>query len=220
MNGFESVEHSYSTELIRKGIHISSLSIPLVYYYLTRETALMILIPITLAFAVTDILRLFHPASGRLYERAFGFLLRKHEQNTQGRKLTGATYVLLSATICVAVFPKVIVITSFAILIISDTMAALIGRRFGKHRFLTKSLEGSTAFFVSALLVVAIAPKIAYLPVEYFAGAAAALTATIVEATALPVDDNLSIPLSAGAVMWGLYALFLPALDLYSMGIV
>jgi dolichol kinase len=217
MSVLENVEKSYTTELIRKGIHLASLSIPVVYNFVTRETGLAILIPVTLAFVLTDILRLYHPASGRLYERLFGFLLRKHEQNTQGRKLTGATYVLLSAVMCVWLFPKVVVITAFTILIISDSMAALVGRRYGKHRFLSKSLEGSAAFLISALVVVAVAPKIIYAPGEYLVGAVAALAATVVEATSIPIDDNLSIPLLAGVVMWCLYAVALPSLNIYSL---
>lgn len=217
MNGLESVERSYTSEMIRKGIHLASLSIPVLYSFISRHTALVILIPLTAAFFLADILRLYHPASGRIYLKYFGFLLRQHEQNAHGRKLTGASYVLLSACLCVLLFPKVIVITAFAILIISDSAAALIGRRFGRHRFFTKSLEGSSAFFVSALLVVAVAPKIAYAPVEYLVGAVTAAVATVVEAAGIKVDDNLSIPLVSGAVMWGLYALAAPALNIHAL---
>ena len=212
-----SVEHSYGTELIRKSIHLCSLSIPLVYYWITKAQALSILIPLALVLGVLDVVRLYHPATGRLYSKYLGFLLRAHERTEHGRKLNGATYVLLSAIICVLLFPKVIVITAFAVLIISDTSAALIGRRFGRHRFLNKSLEGSTAFFLSGLIVVALAPKIAWSPVEYAIGAGAILLGTIVEASPVPLDDNLSIPLSIGAAMWVMYAAFLPAVDVFAL---
>lgn len=217
MNGLESVERSYTTELIRKGIHLVSLSIPVIYSFIPQRTALAVLLPLTAAFLLADVLRLYHPASSRLYQRYFGFLLRQHEQNAHGRRLTGATYVLFSACLSVLLFPKVVVITTFAILIISDSAAALIGRRFGKHRFLTKSLEGSSAFLISALLVIAVAPKIAYSPVEYLIGAITAAVATVVEAAGLQIDDNLTIPLVSGAVMWALYALVAPALDIHAL---
>lgn len=213
MNGLQSVETSYTTELIRKGIHLTSLLIPVVYYFLSRQTALAVLLPLTLLFGVSDILRLLVPSVGRLYEHLFGFLLRPHEQQSRGRRLTGATYVLLSAMLCVWLFPKVIFLTAFAILIVSDTAAALFGRRFGRKPFLTKTLVGSTAFFISALVVVALAPKVEYLPAEYLIGFCAASVATVVEAAAMPVDDNLSLPIVTGTVMWALYALFLPAVD-------
>jgi dolichol kinase len=217
MSELESVGHNYSTEIVRKGIHLFSLLIPVLYYFLPKSVALSILIPLTLAFLLADIARLFSPPIGLLYERLFGWLLRPHEQNRKGRQLNGATYMLLSAVLCVWLFPKVIVITAFAILIISDSAAALVGLRFGRRPFLAKTLEGTGAFLVTALLVVAVAPKIAFLPTEYLIGAAGAMIGTLVEAGALGIDDNLSIPVSIGAAMWILYALFLPTLDLYTL---
>jgi dolichol kinase len=213
----QSVEHSYATEILRKGIHLCSLSIPVIYYFIPKSTALAILIPLFLLFAVSDLARLFHRPTGQVYERYFGFLLRSHERLDRGRKLTGATYVLLSAILCIVIFPKVIVITAFAILIISDTSAALVGRRFGRRSFLSKSLEGTTAFFVSALLVVALAPKIMYVPTEYAIGAVAAFIGALVEAIDMGLDDNLTIPVSIGAVMWALYALLLPSVNIYRL---
>jgi dolichol kinase len=217
MNGLPSVEQSYATELIRKGIHISSLSIPIIYYFIAKSTALTILVPLTLLFLLSDVARLLHPSVGRLYHRLFGFLLRTHERNDRGRRLTGATYVLLSATLCIWLFPKVIVLTAFAILIISDTSAALIGRKFGRHPLGGKTVEGSTAFFVTALLVVAVAPKIAYIPTEYLIGTIAALVGTFVEAFSVGIDDNLSVPLSISGVMWILYSVLLPTVNVFRL---
>lgn len=217
MIGFPSVEHSYGGEILRKGIHLTSLLIPIIYYFIPKSTALSILIPLTLLFVVSDIARVLHEPAGRLYERYFGFLLRRHERNSSGRRLNGATYVLLSAVLCMWIFPKVIFITAFAILIVSDTSAALIGRKFGRHPFLSKTLEGAFAFLASALLVVAFAPKIEYLPLEYIIGAVAALVGAIVESSSIWVDDNLSIPISVGGTMWALYLLLLESVDLYAL---
>lgn len=218
MNGLASVENSYSTEIIRKTIHLSSLAIPVVYSFITRETALTILIPLALLFGLSDIARLTIPPVGALYTRFFGFLLRHHEVRASKPRLNGATFVLLSAIVCVWIFPKVIVITAFAILIISDTAAALVGRRFGRHPFRNKTYEGTTAFLVTALLVVAVAPKIEYLAAEYFIGTIAALCGTVVEAFSGDIiDDNLSIPLSIGVVMWLLYAWLLPAVNVWGL---
>jgi len=217
MTGFPSIEHSYGGEILRKGIHLTSLLIPIIYYFIPKSTALSILIPLTLLFVLSDTARVFHEPSGRLYEKYFGFLLRRHERNSSGRRLNGATYVLLSAVLCLWIFPKVIFITAFAILIVSDTSAALIGRKFGRHPFFGKTLEGSLAFLVSALLVVLFSPKIEYLPLEYMIGATAALVGAIVESASIGVDDNLSIPISVGGTMWILYLLLLESLDLYAL---
>jgi dolichol kinase len=221
MNELRSVEESYATELIRKGIHLSSLSIPVVYFFISRPSALAILIPLTLLFGLSDLARLYVPAFRELYTKVFGFLLRRHERSTGRRRLNGATFVLLSATLCIWLFPKIIVITAFAILIISDTSAALIGRKFGRHPFLGKSLEGTTAFFVSGLLVVALAPKVEYLPAEYLIGVLATALGAIVEALSGDlIDDNLSIPIAISLAMWGLYLLLVPAINVHALDLI
>ncbi len=212
-----SVEHHYAGEMARKAIHLCSLSIPIVYLFISRSTALAILIPLAIAFGCTDLARLYHPPTASLYQKYFGWLLRAHERSEGTKRLNGATYVLLSACICVLLFPKLIVVTAFSILIISDTSAALIGRKFGTRPFFKKSLEGTLAFLLSALVVVAVAPKAESLPLEYVIGAVAALVGAVVEAASISIDDNLSIPLSIGVVMWSLYLLLLPGVNVFAL---
>jgi dolichol kinase len=81
-------------------------------------------------------------------------------------------------------------------------------------QLLSKSLEGSLAFFISAVIVILIAPKVSRLPVEYVIGIIAAALGAVVEALPIRIDDNLTIPLAVGFSLWWLYMLFLPALDL------
>jgi dolichol kinase len=115
----------------------------------------------------------------------------------------------------VLIFPKIITVNAFAILIIADITSALFGRRFGRRRFFQKSLEGAMSFFVSATVVVFLAPKVQGLALEYAIGIFAAAVGAVVEAASTKVDDNISVPLAVGFVMWALYALLLPAVDLY-----
>jgi dolichol kinase len=205
----------YKDELLRKLIHLFSLSIPVVYYFISTETAAIILGILTFIALVLDITRHFHPEVGKVFYKIFGLILRKHEVDEKQKNLNGATYVLISALIGVLIFPKLIFITAFSILIISDTMAALIGRKFGRRKFLSKSLEGTLAFFVSACIVVFFTPKIGKFPEEFLIGIAAALIGAIVENISFRlIDDNLSIPLAVGFVMWGLYLALLPNLEL------
>jgi len=208
---------SYSVELARKGIHLFSLSIPVIYYFISKSTALKILIPLTSLFLLVEIARFVHPTTNSLFHRLLGWLLRPHESDSTAKRLTGATYVLLSAVICIWLFPKLIAVTAFAILIISDTSAALVGRRFGKRPFLKKSLEGSLAFLVSALVVVLVSPKIVFHPLEYLIGGTAAVVGTVAESLANAVDDNLLVPLTVGATMWVLYILLLPHVNVFAL---
>jgi len=206
---------NYRDEVVRKLIHLCSLSIPIVYYFIARYDALIVLSILTVIAITIDLLRYFSPTFAKIFYSYFGFLLRKHEKDNNKKALNGASYVLLSATISVFLFPKILFLTAFGILIISDSTAALIGRKFGKHKLLKKSLEGTLAFFVSAIIVVLVTPKITGDIYEFFIGIVAAAIAAVVENLSYGwVDDNLSVPITIGFVMWVLYILFLPNLTL------
>lgn len=210
----------YKYEILRKGIHLVSLSIPVIYYFITRELALTILVPLVIFSIALDLLRYLNPSIGKVFYKLFGFLLREHEKDHEKRNLSGATYVLIAAVLTVLIFPKVITVSAFAILIISDISAALIGRRFGRIKFLSKSLEGTAAFFISACIVIILAPKVDGLQLEYIIGFIAAFVGAIAENISYGyADDNLTIPLSIGFTMWALYALFLPNMNLVLCGV-
>ncbi len=200
-------EIPFRSELFRKGIHLLSLSIPIGYYHMSRTTALTIIIPLFVISLLLDASRYVIAPMGRLFDKWFAHMLREHERDPDRKLLNGATYVLASAAICIEIFPKIVTVTAFGVLIISDTAAALFGRRYGKRPFFQKSLEGATAFFVTAVIVVLVVPKVFSPGVETIVGIAAAAVAAVIEAAsiALRLDDNLSIPLSFGGTAMLLY---------------
>jgi len=211
----DSATINYKVELLRKGIHLGSLSIPIIYYFITKELAVMLLIPVTIFSIFLDFGRYVFPSLGKLFYTLFGFMLREHEMDQKKKNLSGATYVFISALIVILLFPKVFAILGLAVLIIGDTSAALIGRKFGRHKFLSKSLEGTLAFFLSSVIVVFLTPKIEGNWTEYLIGILAVGIAAIAENISYGyADDNFSIPISIGVTMWILYALLLPDLQL------
>ena len=214
----------FKGELVRKGIHLLSLAIPTVYYFLPKAIALWVLVPITLAFVTIDLARYDVPLIRKLFYKFFGFLLRKHEVDRKKHALNGATYMLISAVICIVIFPKFIMISSFTVLILADASSAVFGKRFGKHKIFPgrgtpKSYEGSLAFVIAGIVAVALTPKADYLFAEYLIGAAAALVGAVAEAIAYNiVDDNIAVPIAFGLTMWALYIVFLPHLNVFFLG--
>ena len=198
-----------SSELVRKMIHLSSVLISIFYAYSDQATVLWVLVPMTAISIFFDYGRHYSKVLNKFVNLVFGSILREHEKDSSRKLLSGATYVLISAILCIVVFPKVIAITAFTILIICDTAGALFGRRFGKHPFFDKSLEGTTAFVLTGIVVVLLTPKISSEVGEIAIGIAGVVVSGIIEAasTRLKLDDNFSIPLSAGLVMWGGYYL-------------
>ena len=142
-----------SHEIVRKAIHLSSSIIPLSYwFFFERHFTLEIVILLALGFLTADYLRLKSGGVEKHFLRVFGSALRQHEQ----KNLTGATYVFTGSVVAIFLFPKEIAVPALLILSISDTLAALVGIPFGKHKFLKKSLEGSTAFFISTAIILSI----------------------------------------------------------------
>ncbi|MEA3297486.1 MAG: phosphatidate cytidylyltransferase [candidate division Zixibacteria bacterium] len=187
---------SFSGEVVRKSTHLMSLVFPAGYYFLqlSRAGMLAVMIPITVLMILIDIARLrkwsFWQAFAR---RILSPIIRHHE--TAG-DFTGATYILLAVCLTVALYEKSIAVAAIAFIIVGDTLAALIGRRFGRHRFGNKSFEGSLACLVGTLAVACVTPGLAW-PIAVFG----AFVATIVEALPLGIDDNISVPILSGLSM-------------------
>jgi dolichol kinase len=208
-NGFINYKH----ELLRKSIHLCSLSIPIVYYFISKELALTFLLPLTVFSLILDFGRHVFPPLNKLFTSLFDFMLRKHEKDPNKKNLSGASYVLLASTLAIFLFPKLFAITGIAVLILGDIAAALIGIKFGKHKFFFKSLEGTLAFFVVSCFVVLIIPKAEGLMLEYIIGFIAVAIGALAENLSYGwADDNLTIPISIGLTMALLYWLLLPAM--------
>ena len=88
------------------------------------------------------------------------------------------------------------------VMLIGDTAAALIGRRFGRHRAPNnKSVEGVVAFIVASWIALAILlTACGAAPTLYITGFFAVLPAAAAELfeKQLHLDDNFSIPLIVG----------------------
>ena len=193
----------YRAEINRKVLHLSTALIPLTYAFVERQVVLWLLVACVVVAVTVEVLRHRNAACGALFKRWFGFMVRSAEWG----RILGATYVLAAALLSIWLFPKPIAIAVLLILSVSDSAASLIGLRYGRRRFLGKSLAGSFAFFVTALVILWIA-----LPESHGVAFTAAIVATFAEALPVPrfsrleLNDNLTIPLLTGAAIWLLQA--------------
>lgn len=196
---------SYKQEIYRKMIHITSLSIPYAFYYMDNHLFLYILISISAVFVISDILSKRNSTINFLVEKFFGKILRKHE-HLDKFQLNGASWVLISASLIFLIFPENIALISFTILIISDTAAALIGRKFGKHKVLKKSWEGTITFFITAFAVIIFYINLFSLlsSIYIIIALITAFIGAYIELISkdIGVDDNISIPFSVGITLW------------------
>jgi len=200
----------YRQEVLRKMVHLSSLWMPFSLFYLPRLFNVIMFG----TFAVLNVLieiAVFRqvPYVTPLYKALFGKMAR--ESKPGEFRFSGAPPMYASACLTALCFSNRVASCAFAILILSDTAAALIGRKWGRHRFFNgKSLEGSLSFLLTGWII-----AVGFCFAGGLPGTTLAiwLFGVVVSCIAeffneqIHMDDNFTIPLLFGAV-----AEFLPRL--------
>jgi len=198
---------SYAAEVGRKTLHLLALVIPLGMWLLGTPLALYVLAAGAGMAGAADVARAHLPAFNEWIRRVFGPLMRTEELPAVGEGVTfnGATSVLVGAALLLLIFPLRVAVPVLTMTMLADAAAALVGRRLGRHPWgdLSATVEGTAAFVVTGLVVMACFPALAYGP-----AAAGVLVAATVEALPLPVNDNVRVPLVAALVVAGGEALF------------
>jgi dolichol kinase len=185
-------------ELARKSIHLSTVALPVAVWMVPREVAVAVLVPLAAVAMAVDATRLrWRPARYR-FLRHLRPMLRHHER----RGFTGATYMVTAYALAVLLFPKPIAVAAMLFNGLGDAAAALVGKRWGRHRTRWgKSWEGFGAELAVnlavALAVWRLDPRLA-LPAAIFGAAVAA----ILEFLDLPVDDNVRITLGGAVAIY------------------
>ena len=98
----------------------------------------------------------------------------------------GAMFFIMGALISILFFPKNVAAISVLVLGISDALATIVGRRSKHYIYGKKTLEGSSAFFLSAFLIIGLA-------YNFIIGLIVGLILTAIELFA-GFDDNATIP--------------------------
>jgi dolichol kinase len=180
-------------EIIRKLIHLGAIAIPIIYYFLDKQTILILLSMGLILSLILDYIRIFgNDSSKRFVHKYLGIMIRSKES----KDFIGATYILTGSIITIFLFDKSIAMAAIAFIVVGDTAGAIIGRLWGRVRFRNKSLEGSVSFFLACCVIAVIIPEM-----PYWILVIGAMTATIVEALTLHIDDNLIVPVTSAAIM-------------------
>ena len=178
---------NYRQEFYRKLIHLSSSCIPFMLWYFGKDTFQPWIISCAIILPILDYGRRHNKFLYRIYSNLFIRFTRPIEQGI----LSGASWVIVGAAVTIFIFNENTAIIGLLVLSIADSAAAIIGIKFGKTRFLSKSLEGSAAFFITASIIV-----FTISPAAFYINFIAVSTATVVELFATPrINDNLLIPM-------------------------
>ncbi len=185
-------------ELERKLIHLSSLWMVYAIYFFDKKHALILFGCLFIIFLILEYLRMTNEIISKLTSRFFHKIMRPRE-NTQKfsfQALTGSFYFILAVFLSVLLFTREIAMVAVLIMVISDTVAALVGKSIGKVKIFDKTLEGSVAFFVTTYVILLVS-QFELSQIHIFL---IVIVVTLVELTAnkINVNDNLSITLCSG----------------------
>jgi dolichol kinase len=183
--------------LRRRSWHLSAgLCIAFAAWFLPTTAMLISLGLVTFVFLAFEFIRLKVPSVNRWFFSHFGSLLREEETS----RVTASSYVLVAALMAYLAFGRDIAVLSVCFLAVGDVAAGIVGRYIGRTRLFGKALEGDLACFM-ACLAAGFALHYAGLDIGLVTILVGSIGATIGQAIRNPVDDNLTLPLFAGAVM-------------------
>lgn len=169
---------------------------PLLYLFLDRKFMLIFIGSIALFFLSVDIIRLLSKKTNLLLFRKPLFFKQKEIQTFSSMSL-----FLVAIFLSILFFPKSIAILTAVFLIFGDVFAKIIGLVFGRVHIFKKTLEGSISYFLAALIFGLI--LMPYLDnITYPMFIVGAFAAAVVELIPWGIDDNISVAIISGAVMY------------------
>lgn len=125
-------------------------------------------------------------------------VLTKESEKSQ---ILGSTYMAAASLIVFLSFEKEVAILALLYIAVGDPLAGIVGKRFGRLRIGSKSVEGTLAFAVGAGAV-GCALIAGGLDVPYWVALSGAGLGALVELAPSPLDDNLTVPPVSATLMW------------------
>lgn len=181
-------------EAARKLIHVGlSLAAAAVVWWTPQPLGATVLAAATAIALAVELARRMSPRFAGWFHGRLSPMLRPRETV----RLTGATTLSVGYTLAAVLLPGRAAVAGILFTGLADAAAAVVGKRWGRHRYPGgKSVEGSGAFLVAVFALALMLPG-----VGIGAAALTALAMTLIEAPTLRVDDNLYLPLAGAAVL-------------------
>ncbi len=172
---------------------------PIIGLVLPREWTLVFLGTVAAIFVVVEILRLTIASVNHWLMSLFAGVSKGFKAREAARPI-GTTYYLVASFLAFLFFSRDVAAAALFFAAVGDAIAAAVGERYGRTKVGAKSLEGSAAFFTSALVVGYILVGVGF-HLNWLAVTAGAAVAALVELLPIPIDDNLTVPIIGAIVM-------------------
>lgn len=198
----------HDLHLARKAWHmVMGIAVCGVYIFsgMSNTTAVLILSSVLGFDLLVETARLRIPSFNEKVIRVWGPFMRECEID----RMSGAPHYLLACVLAFGIFPKAVAILSILYLACGDPIASLFGIIYGKNSLRLangKTLVGTAAGMVTCAVVTFLMLKA--IPVSASDGVILALTLIggfaggAAELIPLDMDDNFTIPIVSGFVLW------------------
>lgn len=177
--------YRWRREIFRKGVHFLGGAFPFLARW-NRLFTLLFLLGIMILYFLSELIR--HMG---LSFTPFAHITRRSQRHTEKKRIImGPIFLGIGIALTILCFPFSIYLPSIFVVSISDSLAALIGQKYGRAHILgmkNRTIEGSTAFFLSSFIIFSLTlPLRIALP--------ATLLATLLELIPFYDLDNIIIP--------------------------
>ena len=166
---------------------------------LEREVMIIITASLTGATVALEVARRRFAWLNEWFMSQTSALLKESEAS----RVLGSTYMAAASLIVFLFFDKEIAMLALMYIAVGDPLAGVVGKRYGRVKVGSKSVEGTVAFAVGAGAA-GCALIAGGLDVPYWVALGGAGVGALVELLPNPLDDNLTVPPVSGVAMWAM----------------
>jgi dolichol kinase len=188
-------QSNLSSRGFREAIHTGSFLLTFVsFYFLGKVTLASLILSVTVLYAVSEVARV----QGISIPVLSSITWSAANKTELYEFATAPIHFAVGIALSLLIFPEPICYVAITVLTLGDGGAHIFGMKFGKNRLpfnKGKNLEGSVAGFVFGFLgaLIFVDPAMALV---------AAAVGMLVEAIPSPINDNLTMPLVSGLVLF------------------
>lgn len=179
-------------------VHLSAILVPVLIEATSKTLTLAALCLVTVGYVAEELLRI----RGHRVPLLSTFTLRMGRPNERDQFIARPVFLALGVIMVLLLFPRYVAYAAIVIVAVGDPVAGYVGARFGRRHVGRRSWEGFAAGTFAAFV-----PTLFLVPP--LVGAVGAIAGMMLELIGI-VDDNLTIPLGSGAVMFLTTAFLIP----------
>jgi phosphoserine phosphatase len=179
--------------VFREAIHACGFTVPFLSSFVGTYTVALLIIAVTFLYAASEVAMM----EGKRVSIISWIVHNATTKAELHEFATAPVFFALGILFTLLLFPISVSNAAIATFALGDSAAAIAGKTFGRKRLSFnngKTLEGLAAGLFAGFLA-------ALVYVNPLKALAAAATATIVESLPLPINDNLTIPLTTALVL-------------------